>query len=356
MLNNLTFFNNIAPDFWLKFSICLTFSYVLSAISIKIFLKIINNKAICRQPIREDGPQTHIKAKKNTPTFGGVFIVLSTIISTLLFVDCKNSFYIWPVILVFSTFALIGFIDDFLKVFYKNPKGFRGSIKLVIQFLIIGLTYVWLGQIDAIHNNTRIFFPLQNGISIGLGIFLYIFFVNFVIVGTSNAVNLTDGLDGLVSVPSIINLICLSLLIYFASSSDLSNKFHIPHIKNASELRLFCAALIGALLGFLQFNFRPAKIFMGDVGSLAIGSVLGLMAVIIKQEFIFFILSLLFVIEAVSVILQVGSFKIRKKRIFLMAPIHHHFEKLGWSEARVVGSFWLFSLICAISAMLIVLI
>ncbi len=146
------------------------------------------------------------------------------------------------------------------------------------------------------------------------------------------------------------------MLIYFASNSDLSNKFHIPHIKNASELRLFCAALIGALLGFLQFNFRPAKIFMGDVGSLAIGSVLGLMAVIIKQEFIFFILSLLFVIEAVSVILQVGSFKIRKKRIFLMAPIHHHFEKLGWSEARVVGSFWLFSLICAISAMLIVLI
>src|SRR3989338_1084010 len=250
MLNNFTFFQNITSHFWLKFTICLVFSYILSSLSIKIFLKIVNNKSICRQPIRKDGPQTHIIAKKNTPTFGGIFIVLATIIATLFFIECRKSFYIWPVILVFTTFAVIGFIDDFLKVFYKNSKGFRGSIKLIIQFLIIGATYVWLGQIDAIHNNARVFLPIRNGISIGVGVFIYIIFVNFVIVGTANAVNLTDGLDGLVSMPAIINLICLALLIYFASNHNFAVQFHIPYIKNAAELRLFCAALIGPILGF----------------------------------------------------------------------------------------------------------
>lgn len=354
MLNNFIFFQNIAPYFWPKFFLCLIFGYLFSYFGIKNFLKIIANKSTFFQPIREDGPQNHIISKKNTPTMGGIFIILSTIATTLLFSDLSNH-YIWPLILVLITFSLIGLTDDLLKVIYKNSKGFRGSIKLVIQFFIIGIAYIWLGQIDATHNNARIFFPLHNGLSIGLGVALYIIFVTFVIVGTSNAVNLTDGLDGLVSVPAIINLICLTSLIYFASSHDLSAKFHIPYIQNASELRFFCAALIGAISGFLQFNLKPAKIFMGDVGSLAIGSVLGLIAVIIKQEFVFFIISLLFVIEATSVILQVSSYKLRKKRIFLMAPIHHHFEKLGWSERKVVSLFWLASLGFAILGMLIII-
>ncbi len=354
MLNNFIFFQNIASFFWPKFLICLIFGYLFSSIGIKIFLKIIANKAICRQPIREDGPQNHIANKKNTPTMGGIFIILSTIFTTLLFSDLKNH-YIWPIILVLSTFALIGLTDDLLKVIYKNSKGFRGSIKLVIQFFIIGIAYIWLGQIDEIHNTARVFFPINEGLSIGLGVALYIVFVTFVIVGTSNAVNLTDGLDGLVSVPAIITLTCLTLLIYFASTYNLSARYHIPYIQHACELRFFCAALIGAILGFLQFNLKPAKIFMGDVGSLAIGSALGLIAVIIKQEFVFFIISLLFVIEASSVILQVTSYKLRKKRIFLMAPIHHHFEKLGWSEKRVVYSFWMTSLAFAIIGMLVII-
>lgn len=344
-----------APEnFWLKFFVCFASSYIIASISIKVFLKFINNKSICRQPIRSDGPQTHLKNKKNTPTMGGVFIVLSSLISSILFLNLSNH-YIWIILLVFLSFAAIGLADDLLKVIYKNPNGFRGSIKLIIQFLIIGAAFIWLGEINAIHANNRVFFPIGSGHSIGIGAVLYILFVTFVIVGTSNAVNLTDGLDGLVSVPAIINLICLSALIYLVSDYYIANKFHLPFVKNSSELIFFCACLIGSIIGFLQFNIKPAKIFMGDVGSLAIGSAIGLIAIIIKQEFVFFIISLLFVTEAVSVILQVGSYKLRKKRIFLMAPIHHHFEKLGWAEQKVVKMFWLISLIFASLGMVIIL-
>lgn len=285
---------------------------------------------------------------------GGVFIVIATTITTLLFLDLSNS-YIWITLLVFLSFALIGLTDDLLKVIYKNSKGFRGSIKLIIQFLIIGVAFVWLGETNLIHANNRVFFPFGHGHSISLGAVIYILFVTFVIVGTSNAVNLTDGLDGLVSVPAIINLTCLSALIYIVSDYYIANKFYLPYIKNSTELMFFCACLIGSIAGFLQFNLRPAKIFMGDVGSLAIGSAIGLIAIIVKQEFVFFVISLLFVTEAVSVILQVGSYKLRKKRIFLMAPIHHHFEKLGWPEQKVVRIFWLSSLICAALGMMIII-
>ncbi len=342
-------------DFLIKLSICIGFSYIISSISIKLFLAFIKNKSLCNQPIRESGPQSHIIEKKNTPTFGGIFIILATILTSFLFIDSKNCYYL-VFILIFSIFGLIGFIDDYIKVFYKNSNGFKGSIKIIIQFLTIAIAYVWLGQIDSIHNNARIFFPINNGFSIGIGTFLHIIFFAFVIVGTSNAVNLTDGLDGLVSVPVIINLICLIILIFIASDINLAKKFKITHIPNSKELIFFCAALIGGIIGFLQFNLKPAKIFMGDVGSLAIGSVLGLTAIIIKQEFIFFIISLLFVAEALSVILQVGSYKLRKKRIFLMAPLHHHFEKKGLSEIQVVKRFWTFSLLFAIIGISIILI
>ncbi len=339
-----------SEDFWLKFSICLGAAYLISSIGIKFFINFINSKTNFYQPIRSSGPQSHLKAKKNTPTMGGIFIILATTISTLLFLDLSNH-YIWVMLLVFLSFATIGLTDDLLKVIYKNPDGFRGSIKLIIQFVIIGVAFIWLSEINEIHANNRVFFPIGHGHSIAIGTIVYILFVTFVIVGTSNAVNLTDGLDGLVSVPAIINLICLGTLIYLVSDFDIANKFYLPHIKNSAELIFFCACLIGAIIGFLQFNLKPAKIFMGDVGSLAIGSAIGLIAIIIKQEFVFFIISLLFVTEAVSVMLQVGSYKLCKKRIFLMAPIHHHFEKLGWPEKKVVRVFWLISLVCAILGM-----
>lgn len=264
----------------------------------------------------------------------------------MLFIDFTNR-YILVICVIFLTFAAIGLTDDLMKVLYKNTKGFRGSIKLVIQFAIIGVAFLWLGSIDDIHFSNKVFLPFGHGHYVTLGIVLYVLFVNVVIVGTSNAVNLTDGLDGLVSVPAIISLCCLILLVYASSTPELAQSFYVPHVKFSGELIFFCVALIGAILAFLTFNLKPAKIFMGDVGSLAIGAVLGLIAIIVKQEFIFFVISILFVAEAVSVILQVGSYKVRKKRIFLMAPLHHHFEKKGWSEVKVVRRFWLTSALFA---------
>lgn len=338
MLTGLALLQNL----WLKSLICLVFSYLIGFFSIQKFIKIAQEKGNIFQPIRSDGPQSHVKDKKKTPTMGGIFIVLSTLITTTLFLDISN-YYIWVVSFVFISFAIIGLIDDLMKVFNKNSQGFQGSIKLVVQFMIIGVVFLLLTHIDAIHLKSSIMIPLGDGYWIPLGITLYVLFFTFVIVGTSNAVNLTDGLDGLVSVPVILNLLCLIGLIFVSGDIALATKFKAPYIQQTSELMFFCISLIGAILAFLTFNLKPAKIFMGDVGSLAIGSVLGLVAIIIKQELIFFIISLLFAIEAVSVIMQVGSYKLRKKRIFLMAPIHHHFEKLGWSEQKVVKSFWALS-------------
>ncbi len=334
--------NFISQHLWLQAFVCLASSYIIGFFSIKKYITFVHKNAKLFQPIRESGPASHLKTKQKTPTMGGIFIILATLITTILFIDFTNR-YILVVCVVFLTFAAIGLTDDLAKVLYKNSQGVRGSIKIVIQFAIICIAFLWLGSIDEIHFKNRVFLPFGDGHFIYLGIVLYVFFVNVVIVGTSNAVNLTDGLDGLVSVPAIISLCCLILLIYASSTPQLAVDFKVPHVKFSGELIFFCIALIGAIFAFLTFNFRPAKIFMGDVGSLAIGSVLGLIAIIVKQEFIFFVISILFVCEAVSVILQVGSYKLRKKRIFLMAPLHHHFEKKGWSEQTVVRRFWLAS-------------
>ena len=350
MLTSLLLLQNL----WVKAFLCLALSYIIGFFSTKKYIKFANTNPQFFQPIRESGPATHLATKQKTPTMGGIFIVLSTLISAALFVDITNR-YVLVVSVVMITFAAIGLTDDLMKVLYRNTKGFRGSIKLVIQFTIIGIAFLWLGLIDPIHLQNRVFLPLGNGHYITLGIVLYVLFVNVVIVGTSNAVNLTDGLDGLVSVPAIINLLCLIFMIYVASSPTMAEKLHLPQVKFSGELIFFCLCLIGAILAFLTFNLKPAKIFMGDVGSLALGSALGMIAIIIKEEFVFFIISILFVAEAVSVILQVGSYKIRKKRIFLMAPLHHHFEKLGWSEQKVVKSFWGASLAFAALGMAIFL-
>lgn len=342
-------------NLWLKALICLSSSYLIGFFSIKKYINFTSENPRFFQPIRESGPSSHLLTKQKTPTMGGIFIILATLITTLLFIDFTNR-YILAVIVVLLTFSAIGLTDDLMKVFYRNTKGFRGSVKLIIQFAIIGAVFLWLGVINPIHLESRVFLPFGQGHYIAIGIVLYVLFVNIVIVGTSNAVNLTDGLDGLVSVPAIISLSCLILLTYASSSPELAHKFSVPHVKFSGELIFFCIALIGSILAFLTFNLKPAKIFMGDVGSLAIGATLGLIAIIVKQEFIFFIISILFVAEACSVILQVGSYKLRKKRIFLMAPLHHHFEKLGWGETKVVKTFWAVSLLFAALGMGIFLI
>ncbi len=343
----------ILQNFWLKNIFCLFFSYLIGFFSIKKYIKFVHKKGLF-QPIRNDGPETH-KAKKKTPTMGGIFIILSTLVATIIFGEIRNP-YILTTIFVFIAFAAIGLTDDLMKVIYKNPQGFRGSFKIVIQFFIVGIAYLYLSSIDYFHMKSSIFIPFDEGEWITIPKLIYIFFITFVIVGTSNAVNLTDGLDGLVSIPAIIAISCLGIMIFIASDANFSEKFAIHQVSDSQELITFCSALTGGILAFLAFNLKPAKIFMGDVGSLAIGSVLGLMAIIIKQEIVFFVISLVFVAEAVSVILQVASYKIRKKRIFLMAPLHHHFEKLGWSEKKVVNRFWLTSAIFAVIGMAIFLI
>ncbi len=319
-------------------------SFSIAYLGIKLFICFIHKKQNFYQPIRCDGPQNHLNDKQATPTMGGLFIVAGTLLSSILFANIKNN-YILITLFVMISFSVIGFVDDYLKVVKKNAKGFRGSVKLVIQFTIVSLVMFFLQMTNNIYFNGVVEIPFLN-IAFDLGIF-YIFFATFVIVGAANAVNLTDGLDGLASVPAVIVLACFALIIYATSNPNISNHLGILNIENTVQLIMFCVAMIGAILAFLKFNLKPAKIFMGDVGSLAIGASLGVLAIILKKELLFGIIGLLFVIEAVSVILQVGSYKLRKKRIFLMAPIHHHFEKLGWPEVKVVRVFWLASIMFA---------
>ncbi len=336
--------------FFLKIILSSATSFLVTFFAIKLFLSKLKQKFI--QPIRLEGPKTHIINKKNTPTIGGLFIVLATVISTAIFAGLKNQ-YVLITLFLFLSFAIIGLIDDLMKVVYKNPNGFRGSIKLVIQFLIVGVVLLWLGSVNLIHFNYILRIPLLNEVyQLDLG-YIYPLFITFFIVGIANAVNLTDGLDGLVSVPSIIALLFLAFLIAIANNNYLANLFSTNIIFDSKPLIIFTSSLIFAIIGFLMFNIRPAKIFMGDVGSLAIGSTLALMAVIIKQELIFLVIALLFLIEAASVFIQVMSYKIRKKRVFLMAPLHHHFEKKGWSENKVVIVFWFFAVLFASFGMLI---
>jgi len=339
-----------APLQYFLFRACLTgfLSFILCFFGIKYFLLLVKKKQICTQPIRSDGPESHIIGKKNTPTMGGLLIIGATLISSLLLLELNN--YILITFLVMISFAAIGFIDDYMKVTGRGSRGLRGSIKLTIQFLIVGLVILGLQMTDNAYFDSNIVIPFSN-YSIDIGIF-YIFFATLVIVGSGNATNLTDGLDGLVSVPAIINLACLSLIIYLVSDAKIAATLNITHIRNIGELIMFCAALIGAISAFLIFNVKPAKLFMGDVGSLGIGASLGVIAIILKQELVFGIISLLFVAEALSVIIQVTSYKLTKKRVFKMAPLHHHFEKLGWSERNVVKRFWFISVIFAIIGLL----
>ena len=298
------------------------------------------------QPIREDGPASHLLTKKGTPTMGGVMILISVLISTILWADITDM-YIWIVLFVTFAFGLLGFIDDYKKITRRNSKGVSSRQKMLFQILISLVATYAITRLATPTQAYGLTVPFFKNVLLNLGWFYFIF-AAIVIVGASNAVNLTDGLDGLAIVPIMIACACFALIAYLIGREDFSTYLQIPYVKGTGEIAIFCSALLGAGLGFLWFNAPPAKVFMGDTGSLAFGGSLGTIAVITKHEIVLAIIGGLFVLEAVSVILQVASFKMTGKRIFRMAPIHHHFEKLGWAEPTVVIRFWIISVILAL--------
>lgn len=300
------------------------------------------------QPIRDDGPQSHL-SKAGTPTMGGALILMAVILSTLLWANLANK-YIWVVLCVTSSFAAIGWYDDHLKLMLKNSKGLPAKWKYFWQSAIALTAGIYLYSTANFPAETQLIFPFFKYAVIPLGLF-YIVLTYFVIVGTSNAVNLTDGLDGLAIMPAVMVGGALGIFAYVAGNISFSNYLVIPYIPGAGELVVFCGALVGAGLGFLWFNTYPAQIFMGDVGALGLGAALGVIAVIVRQELAFMIMGGIFVMETLSVILQVASFKLTGKRIFKMAPLHHHFELKGWPEPRVIVRFWIITVVLVLAGL-----
>lgn len=290
------------------------------------------------QSVRGDGPQSHL-SKSGTPTMGGALILSSIFISTLLWSDLSNR-YVWTVLLVTFVFGGIGWIDDYRKVVHKNSRGLPARWKYLWQSIGGVGAAIFLYVTADVPAATQLIVPFFKNISIELGI-LYIVLTYFVIVGSSNAVNLTDGLDGLAIMPTVLIGGALGVLAYVVGNIQIADYLHIPYVPGAGELVVFCAALGGAGLGFLWFNTYPAQVFMGDVGALALGAALGVVAVIVRHEIVFFIMAGVFVMETLSVIMQVASFKLTGRRIFRMAPLHHHFELKGWPEPRVIVRFWI---------------
>ncbi|UIJ73060.1 phospho-N-acetylmuramoyl-pentapeptide-transferase [Aurantimonas sp. HBX-1] len=296
------------------------------------------------QPIRADGPQTHFK-KAGTPTMGGLMIISGFLVATLLWADLAN-LYVWTVLMVTVGFGAIGFYDDYLKVTKQSDKGFSGKSRLALEFLIAGTAATMIVYAGTGSFASSLAFPFVKSVLIDLGWF-YVVFGAFVMVGAGNAVNLTDGLDGLAIVPIMIAAAAFGLIAYVAGNVNFSTYLQIHYVAGTGELAPLCGAVIGAGLGFLWFNAPPAAIFMGDTGSLAMGGMVGTIAVATKHELVLAIIGGLFVIEALSVIIQVGWFKLTGRRVFLMAPIHHHFEKLGWTESQVVVRFWIIAFMLA---------
>ena len=296
-------------------------------------------------PIREDGPSEHIVKKIGTPTMGGVLILTGLFFGILLWGDL-SSHYIWFLLFIVTSFGLLGAYDDYKKIKYKNSSGISFRFKIISQILIATIGLFLLSHFSNHPELTNLYFPFFKNLIVNLGWFFIPFSV-FIIIGSSNAVNLTDGLDGLATVPVILVAGCFAFISYVTGNIVFSNYLQIPYINGVGEVSVFCGSIIGACLGFLWFNAPPAKIFMGDTGSLALGGSLGAVGIITKHEIVLAITGGLFVLEAVSVIVQVISYKITGKRVFRMAPIHHHFEKKGWAESTVVIRFWIISIILA---------
>ena len=298
------------------------------------------------QPIREDGPESHLLTKQGTPTMGGIMILLAVGIATLLWADLSSG-YVWAVLMVTLGYGALGFADDYLKVTRRHSKGLPGRSKLLGQILLATGAAAWIILLGQNGESTSLAFPFLKDLLLDLGWF-YLAFAVVVMVGASNAVNLTDGLDGLAIVPVIIAAGVFTLIAYLVGNAVFANYLQIHHVPGTGELAVFCGALIGAGIGFLWFNAPPAMVFMGDTGSLAMGGALGAISVVTKHEIVLAIVGGLFVLETVSVIVQVVSFKTTGKRVFRMAPLHHHFEKKGWAEPTIVIRFWIIAVILAL--------
>ncbi|MGV8932543.1 MAG: phospho-N-acetylmuramoyl-pentapeptide-transferase [Luteimonas sp.] len=329
----------------------LTFRGILSALT-ALALSLWWGPAVIRklaqykggQPIRSDGPQTHF-SKAGTPTMGGLLILLTVLASVLLWGDLRNR-YVWLVLAVMLAFGAIGWYDDWIKIVRRDPNGLKSRWKYLLQS-IFGLAagvFLYMTADPTVPAATTFFVPLLKNVAIPLG-GMFVVVAYFWIVGFSNAVNLTDGLDGLAIMPTVLVACALGVFAYTSGNAVFSSYLQIPQIPGAGELVIICAAIAGAGLGFLWFNTYPAMVFMGDIGALALGAVLGCIAVIVRQELVLVIMGGVFVIETLSVMIQVASFKLTGKRVFRMAPIHHHFELKGWPEPRVIVRFWIISVI-----------
>ena len=294
------------------------------------------------QSVRDDGPQTHL-VKAGTPTMGGALILVSILISTLLWADLKNM-YVWVVIVITAGFGAVGWVDDYRKVVQRNPKGLSAGKKMFWQTVIAALALSFLAYRANLPQQTDLIVPFFKTVAIPLGTIGFIVLGWFVVVGFSNAVNLTDGLDGLAIMPTVMVASALAIFAYVAGNKVFSTYLGVPHIAGAGELAVFCGAIAGAGLAFLWFNAYPAEVFMGDVGALALGGALGLIAVICRQEIVLIIMGGVFVVETLSVMIQVASFKLTGKRVFRMAPLHHHYELKGWKENQVVVRFWIITM------------
>ena len=308
------------------------------------FIKFFSTRKIL-DPIREDGPTEHIVKKIGTPTMGGLLILLGLFSGILLWGDLSN-YHIWFLLYIVASFGLLGAYDDYKKIKFKNSSGISSRFKFISQVVIATLGVFSLSHFSQNIELTNLYFPFFKNLIINLGWFFIPFSV-FIIVGSSNAVNLTDGLDGLATVPVILVAGCFAFISYVTGNILFSQYLNIPYLEGMGEVAVFCGSIIGACLGFLWFNAPPAKIFMGDTGSLALGGSLGAVGIITKHEIVLAITGGLFVLEAVSVIVQVISFKLTGKRVFRMAPIHHHFEKKGWPESTIVIRFWIIAIILA---------
>jgi phospho-N-acetylmuramoyl-pentapeptide-transferase len=338
-------FLNVFKYITVRIALSVITSFIIVFLIGEPLIKIFKRRQISG-PIRQDGPIDHIIKKSGTPTMGGLIIILGIFLGTFLWADLKN-IYILTVIFISLSLGLLGFIDDLLKIKLKNSRGLNSKLKLTGQLFIALIAIFILSRYSDHQYLNNLYFPFLKNVVLHMGIF-FIPFTILVIVGSSNAVNLTDGLDGLATVPVMLVALSFTLISYIAGNIIFAEYLKIPYIANAGELSIFCGAIFGSCLGFLWYNAPPAKIFMGDTGSLSLGGSLAAVAIIVKHEIVLAIIGGLFVLETLSVIIQVVSFKLTGKRVFKMAPIHHHFEKKGWPESTVVIRFWIIAIILAL--------
>lgn len=333
-----------------RVGLALVTAYIVAVAMGSRFIRWMRSKQGRGQPIRTDGPESHLLTKKGTPTMGGLMILAGILVATLLWADLRSP-TIWVVLGVTMSFGVLGFIDDYAKVTKQTSAGLSGSQKLIAQFVIAGVAVAVLVFLapqspNSANLSTSLAFPFFKNVLLNFGLF-YLVFGAVVIVGASNAVNLTDGLDGLAIVPVMIAAGTFGIIAYAVGNYVFANYLNVHFVPGSGEVAIFCAAIIGGGMGFLWYNAPPAKIFMGDTGSLALGGGLGAVAVATKHEIVLAIVGGLFVVEALSVMIQIGYFKLTGKRVFLMAPIHHHFEKLGWAESTIVIRFWIIAAMLA---------